>query len=141
MREGEMEGRLSDIWWTISIQWSRLKQQHIILCILDLLDFVMRSYGKIWCNQTGHRLQCVTCTFYAYKHTLRIRNAYCFSAVTMVRRRRLNVEFLRTMLVWLLQLPVWQENMWHMNCASLESIIVTWVSIYFWSCYILWPLI
>jgi len=29
---------------------------------------------------------------YGYKHTLRIRNTYCFSKITMVTRTRLKVE-------------------------------------------------
>jgi len=31
---------------------------------------------------------------YGYRHTLRICNNFCFSAATMVARRRLNVRFI-----------------------------------------------
>ena len=34
-----------------------------------------------------------------YKHTLRIRNHYCFSSATMVTRKRLNITFIHTLQV------------------------------------------
>jgi hypothetical protein len=57
----------------------------------------MRQCGKIWYSQTGHRWQYNTahalCVLYnwGYRHTLRIRNTYCFSTVKNVTRNRVSV--------------------------------------------------
>jgi hypothetical protein len=53
----------------------------------------MRSWGKVWYSQTGHRqcktmhALCMLCN-YGYRHTLKICYSYCFSTAAMVTRTR-----------------------------------------------------
>ena len=79
-----------------------------ILCSITFFFFENRAvYEIMWekCGTAGYttddntaRAHCMLDTE-GYRHTLRICNIYCFTTATMVKRRRLNVTFIR-------QLPV-----------------------------------
>jgi len=72
---------------------------------------LMKWCGKIRWNQTGRKWQYKTAHALCildnkgFKHTLRIRNVYCFSTATVVTRTRLSIKFIRALPVFIDILP------------------------------------
>ena len=87
----------------------------------------MKSCGKIWYCQTGHRWwHTMVLTFcvlngQGYRHTLGICNTYCFSMATMVSWTHLNVTFIHTLptlLCYIRTLSTVQIIQYQMTCDN-----------------------
>jgi len=92
---------------------------------------VMKLCGTTWRSRTCHRRQCGTYASYGYKHTLRIRNNYWFSAAPRLYKGAAMLSFTYTAFVVCYYNNMTGKSVKYVLMSS-ESRIVTRASIFFW---------